>query len=68
MENKTKITIKQHGLTSLNESIFKELFMTIKTPETDEEKEKAVDEIVKTFNELNINSNVKAIKVNNNGK
>ena len=64
MENKTTIIIKQHGLTILDKPIFEEFSMIMKAPETDEEKENDVDEIVKAFNEQNIGNNIKAIKVN----
>jgi hypothetical protein len=64
MKNKTKITIRQHSLTILDKPIFEEFSMIMKAPETDEEKENDVDEIVKAFNEQNIGNNIKAIKVN----
>lgn len=64
MENKSTITIKQHNWDGKSKHIFHEFIKTIKFPETNEEKEKVVDEIVKAFNEQNINNNIKAVKVN----
>jgi len=64
MENKTTIIIKQHGLTILDKPIFKEFSMNMKTSETDKEKEKVVNKIIKAFKELNNDMNIKVVKVN----
>ena len=64
MENKSIITIRQHNWDGKSKPVFHEFSITMKFPETDKEKENAVDEIVKSFNKQNINNNVIAVKVN----
>ena len=63
MKNKSTITIKQHNWDGKGQPIFREFSKTINFPETNEEKEKLIDKIIKDFNELNDDMNVKAVKV-----